>query len=160
MAMSVKRALDRAEEIMSHHPTYSMGDDGGVRGSTMDAPSYDCSSFIGTVWSVGEGGWPPATPNMRSEYVATQNFTAFDFGTKKLRQGDILVWNKPGTTGAGADGHTAMVYNKAATTLIECTGSANGVVTGNSVNYLAWQDVIRTKGASGTLGIVGWEPDN
>lgn len=161
-AMSVKTAISRAEEIMSHHPTYAMGPpyDDGIRGNTMNAPSYDCSSFIGTVWSVGQGTGPPATGSMRSVYTNTGNFIAFDYnrGTTKLRKGDILVWNEPGTDGSGEKGHTAMVYNVKQNKLIECTGPANGVVITTGIDYLTWQDVIRTKGAGADFGVVKWVP--
>lgn len=138
---TVRQALARALYIYKRHPTYSME----ARGSTLDAGSFDCSSFIGTVWGVGYGAWPPATPSMVATYTAV-GFQHYGRGTP-LKQGDILVYNGP-SGGEGADGHTAMVYDKACTQLIECTGSANGVTIGNGVYYFGWQDILR-----GTSGI-------
>lgn len=153
----VKQALARAVYIHNRipRPTYSMGDDGGVRGSTLDAPSYDCSSFIGTVWGIGYGGWPPATPSMVAMYTAA-GFQHYTRGTP-LKQGDILVYNGP-SGGEGADGHTAMVYDKACTQLIECTGSADGPCIGNWVYYFGWQDILRGSSAIEPVKWTGRNP--
>lgn len=150
--IKVNGAIRRALYIYNRHPTYSME----ARGSTLDAGSFDCSSFIGTVWGVGYGAWPPATPSMASVY-RNYGFDVFTFGDTasygRLRKGDILVYNGP-SGGEGADGHTAMMYNDSV--LIECTGSANGVVIGNSPFYLGWQIMIR--GSRG-ISITSWIPD-
>ena len=144
---TVNQAINRGLYIYNRHPTYSMEN----RGSTLNAPSFDCSSFIGTIWGIGYGAWPPATPSMVSVYTAA-GFQHYTRGQVSLKKGDILVYNGP-SGGQGADGHTAMVYNSAATQLIECTGSANGVVIGNSPYYFGWQDILR--GRSG-IEIVRW----
>ena len=88
-------------------------------------------------------------------YVYSSWFLAL-WKRNSFKQGDILVYNGP-SGGEGADGHTAMVYDKAATILIYCTGSSNGVVIGNGVYYFGWQDILR---GSSAIEIVRWTGQN
>ena len=150
-AIKVRQALERAMFIYNRHPSYSQQN----RGNTLYDGAYDCSSFVGVCWGVGYGGWPPATPSMVNIYTAA-GFDHFGRGTP-LKQGDILVYNGQ-HGGAGDDGHTAMVYDKAATMLIECTGSANGVVIGNSPYYFGWQDILRGSRANVPVRWTGEHP--
>ena len=92
--IKLNEAFKRAEHILNNHPGYSMEN----RGTTLDAPFFDCSSFVGTVWDVPGR---PATPSMASVYAAN-GFEVYAFGTVALKKGDILVYNGP-SGGAGAD---------------------------------------------------------
>ena len=104
-AYSVNTVISRGRQIISRHPTYSQPN----RGTTMYASQYDCSSFIGVI-----NGVPgcPATPDMVAEYTAQGYKHRTYTGLSNLRKGDVVVWNKSGTTGYGNSGHTAMSISK------------------------------------------------
>ena len=99
---TVEEAIKRGNQIINRrpHPGYSMTN----RGTTMDAPFYDCSSFMGVIWGVSEC---PPTGFMKETYER-YNFKSFRYGTVPLMKGDILVWVN--TSGKGV-GHTAMICN-------------------------------------------------
>lgn len=141
-SIKVNQALRRAGYILNRHPGYSMEN----RGTYLDAPFFDCSSFVGTVWDVPGR---PATPSMASVYAAN-GFDVYAYGSVNLKKGDILVYNGP-SGGAGADGHTCMIWNDSLN-IIESTGGIGVRVTG--FYYYGWQIVIR--GQSG-IDIVRWD---
>lgn len=125
--IKLNQALKRAQHILDRHPGYSMPQ----RGNYLDAPFFDCSSFVGTVWDVWDGpGHRPATPGMEAAYRAA-GFDVFSYGDtasyKKLKKGDILVHNGP-SGGEGADGHTAMIWIDGG--IIESTGGIGVHTTG------------------------------
>ena len=79
------------------------------RGYDMDAPCYDCSSFQGVINGVFSC---PATPSMVA-YYTMEGYQHLPFvSLAALKEGDVLVYNKPGTSGEGANGHTAMYAGK------------------------------------------------
>lgn len=142
--IKLNQAFRRADYILSRNPGYSMEN----RGTYLDAPAFDCSSFVGTVWDVPGR---PATPSMAAVYAAN-GFDVFPWGVP-LKKGDILVYNGP-SGGEGADGHTAMIYKNTGL-IIESTGGIGVRVTG--FYYYNWQIVIR--GQSG-IEIVKWTGQN
>lgn len=66
------------------------------RGTTLYASAYDCSSFQGVINGIDSC---PATPSMASVYTAAGYIQLSFPGIANLKQGDVLVYNKPGTTG-------------------------------------------------------------
>jgi hypothetical protein len=93
-AYNVNEVISRGKQILARHPTYSQKN----RGVTMNDSSYDCSSFMGVINGVGEGSWPPATPGMVRAYTAA-GYIHYGYGSVSLKKGDVLVWNKVGTSG-------------------------------------------------------------
>lgn len=144
---TVDEVIKRGKFILARHPTYSQD----ARGANMFASQYDCSSFMGVINGVGEGGWPPATPGMVAAYTAS-GYIHYIYGLVTLKKGDILVWNKPGTSGQGDNGHTAMYIGGGQ--LIQCTGGI-GVRICPFYN-LGWQDVLRNPRSG--LYITKWQP--
>ena len=146
--IKLNQAIKRAQYILDRHPGYSMEN----RGTHLDAPMFDCSSFVGTVWDVPGR---PATPSMATIY-AQNGFAVYTYGDTrsygKLKKGDILVHNGA-QGGAGADGHTAMIWIDGG--IIESTGGI-GVHTTRFYEY-NWQIVIRGQGG---IEIVKWTGQN
>ena len=150
--IKLNQAIKRAQYILDRHPGYSMEN----RGTHLDAPMFDCSSFVGTVWDVWDApGHRPATPNMAAAYRAA-GFDVYTYGDTRsygrLKKGDILVHNGA-QGGAGADGHTAMIWIDGG--IIESTGGI-GVHTTRFYEY-NWQIVIRGQGG---IEIVKWTGQN
>lgn len=142
---SVEQVIQRGYYIINRKnpPTYSMPQ----RGSTLDAPHFDCSSFMGTINGVGEGGWPPATPSMKEQYAA-HGYIPMPFNPVLVRKGDVLVYNKPGTDGAFANGHTAMFIGnvlKGDYRIMEMVGNYPGgnARDNGSLYSRAWQWMLR-----------------
>ena len=138
---TVEEAIARAYIIKENNPHYSMQN----RGYGLNAPYYDCSSFVGSCWQVAVNNWPPATPDMVRIYLQ-QGFTHFSYNYNILQRGDILVWNDPGTSGYGANGHTAIYLGN--DKIIEATansaaGPNGGVIDTRGPDILAWQDILR-----------------
>lgn len=109
------QVIQRGKEIVNRipHPTYSMAN----RGYTMFASAYDCSSFMGVINGIYSC---PATPAMKDVYVAAGYIYLIFTGLGNLKKGDVLVYNKPGTSGFGAAGHTAMYAGNGM--FLECHG--------------------------------------
>lgn len=114
--------------------------------------SYDCSAFIITAWKkAGVSTGASYTGDM------ARYFTKHDFKNvpnlvniitgEGLKAGDVLVWNAPGTSGAGADGHTCMYIGEGR--IVECTplGIKTRDYYSTNVHGMAvhWQDVLRYK---------------
>lgn len=144
----VNEVISRGYQIIARHPTYSQE----ARGNTMNDSQYDCSSFMGVINGVGEGGWPPATPSMVNEYVAAGYIHLAYSGSGSLKKGDVLVWNKSGTDGSGDNGHTAMYIGGGL--LMESTGGSGPTV--NGFYEQGWQDVLRNPRSG--ICIVKWQP--
>lgn len=142
---NVNEVIRRGKQILARHPTYSQE----ARGTTMDAAQYDCSSFMGVI-----NGIPscPATPSMVQVYTAA-GYIHYRYGSVTLKKGDVLVWNKPGTSGQGDNGHTAMYIGN--NQLIQCTGGV-GVQICGFYDYIGWQDILRNP-KSGVY-ITKWTP--
>lgn len=108
--------------------------------------SYDCSAFIITAWNkAGVETGATYTGNMDA-YFTKHGFTnvakSVTISTGKgLLAGDVLVWNAPGTSGAGADGHTCMYIGEGR--IVECT--PRGISTRDYYSTCTWQDVLRYK---------------
>lgn len=147
---SVNQVIQRGYQIMARHPTYSMPN----RGTDMNAAQYDCSSFMGTINGIYSC---PATPSMVEVYKG-YGYTHLSFsGVGNLKKGDVLVYNKPGTNGAFANGHTAMYIGNG--TLMEMVGNARGGCrTAPFYEYTIgnWQDVLRNP--RGGIFIEHWTP--
>ena len=144
---NVEQAINRGNIIISHHPGYSMEQ----RGYGLDAPYYDCSSFIGSCWGISS---IPATPSMVSVYTAA-GFDHYRFSSVEgnLQRGDILIYNGPGG-GAGADGHTTMYIGNGQ--VMQARGTASGVGIFTYSRYVhegVWQDVLR---GTGGIFIKSW----
>lgn len=133
--VTVDQAIKKGEQIINRkpHPTYSMENRTGPN-------SYDCSGFMGVIWGIPGA---PATPSMVSVYTQ-HGFDHYKYhGQEGLQRGDILVWNKPGTSGSGANGHTAMYYGNGK----YMQSSTGGPQISTRNRYLGWQDILR--GSSG-----------
>lgn len=108
--------IQRGHWIRNRNPYYSQGIPPykGIRGTYMQAESFDCSSYIGTITGYAQAlGGAPATPFMQGDYQAYgyQPMTLFQAKTfGGLKKGDVLVWNwsQSATGGAGSEGHTAI----------------------------------------------------
>ena len=150
--VSRDQAIANARTIIAYGPTYSMQN----RGTYIGAPSFDCSSFVGTCYNVPGR---PATPGMPSIYAA-YGFKVLPFiGLGSLKRGDVLVYNGP-AGGAGADGHTAMYIGDGL--FAEASG---GEGPGSGGHYSAayagvhgsiWQTVLRPF----SLYIKKWQPSD
>ena len=128
---TVQQVIDRGYQIISHHPTYSQPN----RGTTMNSPQYDCSSFMGVINGITSC---PATPSMVSEYTAA-GYIHINFNAAvALKKGDVLVWNKAGTSGAGNNGHTAMYIGD--NQLMHMSGGGACVIP---YYDQGWQDILR-----------------
>ena len=151
---TVQEVIERGWQIINKNkPTYSQEN----RGSTMNASQYDCSSFMGTINGVGEGGWPPATPDMKQRYQEA-GYIWYPYVPEawwqQLKKGDVLVYNKPNTSGYGNDGHTAMYIGGGQQ--MEMRGAGAGVWhMSERPNY--WQDILRNPRSG--IYIKKWEPD-
>ena len=159
---TVQQVVKRGYQIIARHPFYAQGTATwpGIRGSTMNDPSYDCSSFIGTINGVGQGAWPPATPSMVEEYMA-QGYKYFKYADVKnnLKNGDVLVWNKEGTSGEFSNGHAGMWVDGIETGVMEMTSMGAGV---NPIHLFSdnseWQHVLRNP--RNGIYLVKWEGKN
>lgn len=142
---TVQQVIKRGYQIINRHPFYSQGPPKypGKRGNTMEDGSYDCSSFIGTINGVGQGGGPPATPSMVQEYMA-QGYEYFKYSSiMNLKKGDVLVWNKRGTSGQGSNGHTGMYIGDGLIMEMTGRGANTNPFYETFSNGQKWQDVLR-----------------
>ena len=111
--------------------------------------SYDCSAFIISAWNkAGVQTGASYTGDMKRCFVANgftdvRSSVNIDNGNG-MRAGDVLVWNATGTSGAGANGHTAMFIGEGR--MVECTPS--GISTRNYYRECSWQVVLRYKDAA------------
>lgn len=143
---SVNQVIARGHQIVNRkpHPTYSMDN----RGYDMYASAYDCSSFQGVINGIYSC---PATPAMVPVYMGYGYIHLKFTGLGNLKKGDVLVYNKPGTSGFGAAGHTAMYAGNGM--FLQCHG-------GYGPDYRAawgegyWQDVLRNP--RGGIAISKW----
>lgn len=144
---SVEQVINRGYSIIARHPTYSQPN----RGSTMNAAQYDCSSFMGTINGVGV----PATPSMVGVYTSYGYQHLKYSGMGALRKGDVLVWNKGGTSGSGNNGHTAMYIGNGQ--LMQMSGSGAHVCGFYATfkNGESWQDVLRNTNSG--IFLIRWE---
>lgn len=136
------KAIQWAVNKSKEHITYSMDIRWGPH-------SYDCSSFIVSAWNAaGVQTGATYTGNMESCFTAHgfKNVrSSVDISNGNgMEPGDVLVWNAVGTTGAGADGHTAMYIGEGR--MVECTPS--GAATRNYYKECNWQVVLRYKDAA------------
>lgn len=119
--------------------------------------SYDCSAFIISAWNkAGVQTGASYTGDMKRCFVANgftdvRSMVNIDNGTG-MRAGDVLVWNATGTSGAGANGHTAMFIGNGR--MVECTPT--GIETRNYYRECSWQVVLRYRDAA--TGVIG--PEN
>lgn len=138
-------------------PWYSQGSGKyvGPRGTYMEAPAFDCSSFIGTINGVSSC---PATQEMaRPGNVYTQppfNYTLMSY-TLNLEEGDILIRNRGDKPN---DGHTALYIGNGE--CIHCTGDGgNGRHGGPQYISLGasgiWNNILRNPNRG--IRIIKWE---
>lgn len=119
--------------------------------------SYDCSAFIISAWNkAGVQTGASYTGDMKRCFVANgftdvRSMVNIDNGNG-MRAGDVLVWNATGTSGAGANGHTAMFIGNGR--MVECTPT--GIATRNYHRECSWQVVLRYRDAA--TGVIG--PEN
>lgn len=154
-AMSVDQAIERATFVYHRVPKPTYNQNG--RKCDLNASTYDCSSFIGTVWNISS---IPSTFEMETVYLATHNFESFTYHQGfKFVQGDILVGNnrqdiKPD------NGHTMMVFNEQANLFIQASGGLVPTLTGFYTPDYGWESVIRTlgDGPGKRIYIAGWTP--
>lgn len=139
--------------INNFHPTYLMG---AGHFAPNGASQYDCSGFVLSVvlHELGSTGGCSYTGDMGGLTSLGFQHLAFS-GFGNCKKGDILVWNKPGTTGASADGHTEFVYDPNAPQTIGARGP-KGNPASIGLSNPGWQDVYRYKG-----GLIPklWTPD-
>ena len=119
------RAIQWAVAQCNKGYTYSMTNRWGPT-------SYDCSAFIISAWNkAGVQTGASYTGDMKRCFVANgftdvRSMVNIDNGNG-MRAGDVLVWNATGTSGAGANGHTAMFIGNGR--MVECTPT--GIATRN-----------------------------
>lgn len=129
--------------INTFHPTYLMGAGHFAPGG---ASQYDCSGFVLSVilHELGSTGGCSYTGDMGG--LVSLGFQHLPFsGFGNCKKGDVLVWNKPGTTGASADGHTEFVYDPNVPQTIGARGP-EGNPASIGLSDPGWQDVYRYKG--------------
>lgn len=139
------KALEWALDQCDKGYTYSMQNRWGPT-------SYDCSAFIITAWKkAGVNTGASYTGDMAS-YFTKSGFTNVAniveiVSGNGLQAGDVLVWNKEGTSGAGGDGHTCMYIGDGR--IVECTplgiSTRDYYTTNVHGNAVLWQDVLRYK---------------
>ena len=104
---TVRQAIQKGKEIIQRHPSYSME----YRNANNEfGTSFDCSSFIGTIWDVPGC---PTTPIMKTEYPK-YGFQLYTYGQVQLKVGDILV-HDTGNPDKDHIGHTMMIYTMTGT---------------------------------------------
>ena len=148
--MATVRANTIIERAMSITGSYLMGG-GGPR-------LWDCSGFVGYCVT-GTYSHPFATGG-EGAYLRSLGFTdmrgSVNFITGDgMKKGDILIWNKEGTAGTGADGHTE-IYWGYGTTLGASGGQGRpvGLARGpRSVSYTPWQECWRPRGG---VALIRW----
>ena len=139
------KALEWALNQCDKGYTYSMQNRWGPT-------SYDCSAFIITAWKkAGVNTGASYTGDMaayftKSGFTNVANLVEIISGNG-LQAGDVLVWNKEGTSGAGGDGHTCMYIGDGR--IVECTplgiSTRDYYTTNIHGNAVRWQDVLRYK---------------
>ena len=145
---SVEEVIKRGYLIIARHPTYSQPN----RGNTMYSPQYDCSSFMGTINGIYS---VPATPSMVSVYTS-HGYQHLKFtGMGNLKKGDVLVWNKGGTSGEGNNGHTAMYIGNGQIMQMSGSGAHVRGFYYTFSNGESWQDVLRNPNRG--IYLVKWE---
>lgn len=150
MAVTRQSILNTAKSISG---TYLMGGAGPSQ--------WDCSGFVGHCVGAPIGTRYFATPN-EGAVLAGMGFKdvrgSVDFRSGAgMKPGDILVWNKPGTSGLYADGHTEIYYGNGLTIGARGpSGSAVGMAAGlANVGRIGWQQCWRAKGG---VALIKWEP--
>lgn len=145
---SVEEVINRGRQIIARGPTYSQSN----RGNTMTSPQYDCSSFMGTINGIYS---VPATPSMVSVYTSNGYKHLSYTGMGALEKGDVLVWNKGGTSGEGNNGHTGMYIGNGQ--IMEMTGRGAGIngFYATFKNGESWQDVLRNPNRG--IFLIRWE---
>ena len=146
---TVQQVIKRGYELINKvpHPFYSQGrpTDHGPRGTSMDAPSFDCSSFIGTINGIYSC---PATQSMAvaPNAYTESGYILMDY-TSNLKKGDILIRNKGNQPN---DGHTAMYVGNG--TCIHCSSGGPAEISLGASG--AWQKILRNP--RGGIYIVHW----
>lgn len=142
---TVDQVIKRGLQIVNRvpHPGYSMDQ----RGYDMNAPFYDCSSFVGVINGIYSC---PATPWMVVYYTGWGYIHLSFTGVANLKKGDIVVYNGP-SGGAGADGHTAMYAGNGM--FLQCHGGYGPDYRGAWGDGY-WQDVLRNP--RGGITITHW----
>ena len=162
MAISAKQAVKNADTILERFPKPTYSQPG--RGSRLDSPQYDCSSFMAAIWNPPNGvktsdGRIPSTVDMaknnnENPYIANFGFTYIPYSAVLvLKRGDILVWDE----GGGDNGHTGMVYDKAGTRIVHASGDEGDPVPtlASARDAAAWQHVLRPA-RQGDMGVAKW----
>lgn len=130
--------------INTFHPTYLMG---AGHFAPNGASQYDCSGFVLSViqHELGSTGGCTYTGDMGGLVSLGFQHLAYS-GYGNCKKGDVLVWNKPGTTGSNADGHTEFVYDPNAPLTIGARGGTGNPAGIGLSSVTDWQDVYRYKG--------------
>ena len=134
--------------------TYLMGGNG--------PNEWDCSGFVSHCVGAPAGTRYFATPG-EGQWLASHGFRdvkdSVNFSTGAgMKKGDILVWNRPGTSGEGADGHTEIYYGNGTTIGARGpTGNQVGIPGGfASLTSVPWQECWRP---AGDVAIISWTGD-
>lgn len=148
---SVQGILANAKYICTENPNlkgYLMGAGHGF--NSLDLPYYDCSGFVLTCINMATGNINGCTYTgdmHRLAKIPGWEYHSFEsLGQYGLKAGDVLVWNQG--TGAGANGHTEIVYTDHGTQLAGAHSTATGVnikAWSNRSPAKQWQDVYRYK---------------
>lgn len=77
------------------------------------AGNWDCSNFVfrcltDAGYKFGVSNF--ATPDME-KILGAHGFKKVEYSYKNLKKGDVLIWNRPGTSGFGQNGHTGMMLS-------------------------------------------------
>lgn len=141
--LTVSQAIERGHQIIANHPTYSMT----ARGNAIDSPCHDCSSFVGTCWSVPTiptAGMPNEYPKYGFQLIRG-SFTSW----KDLKKGDILVMHR----GANEPGHTCMYIGDGKIMQMCLVGALiRGFYLTDGV---PWTEILRGRGG---IFIASWVP--
>lgn len=154
-ADNVDGILAVAEHICNKNPNlkgYQMG--AGHDFKNIDGEYYDCSGFVLTcvnraTHNIGgatyTGDMVAALTSIREGgRQLWEHHSYADVGRSGLKKGDVLVWNEG--NGAGANGHTELVYTDGGGQLAGAHSTATGVNI-KAWSYRSpereWQDVLR-----------------
>ena len=148
MAVTASFVLNRAKSITG---TYLMGGAGPT--------FWDCSGFVGYCvgYEYGYHGMFTGDEQFKLADLGFRNVTdSVNLGSGAgMKPGDVLIYNKPGTSGAGADGHTEIYYGDGWT--IGARGpQGTAVGTLALVGRVRWQVCRRPKGG---VALIRWDSD-
>ena len=151
--LTATQAIKRGRQIITNHPTYSME----ARGSAINSPCHDCSSFVGTCWDLPSR---PATAVMKYYYTMAGPQWGFISipvpmggitSWKDLKKGDVLVMHR----NPGEPGHTCMYIGDGQIMQMCLAGALTRPFY--LTDGVPWTEVLRGRGG---ISIASWTPSD